>query len=651
MIPEVQWNPTPLSELPSWAGAKRVCIDLETCDPTLKTLGPGVRRGGYVCGIGFAIEDGPRHYLPIRHSGDNYDEAQVWRYVRDNAALLRGKVGGANFAYDLDYLWEAGVEFPQIEGYWDIQVNAPLLDDQHMSYSVDSIAEREGLPGKDRSVLDEALAAWGVGRHEMHKVPGRFAHQYVVQDLELPLLICRRQERKIHEDDVDGRNLSQVWALEHRLLPVLVKMRRRGVRVSEERLEAFEQLTLRDQRAAMDEIYRLTNVRLAMDDIDKKGPQVKVLNAIGVRTEDIPKTPGGANAAPQPKIDKAYLAALKHPVCDQLLKARKMSKLRSTFVDGIRRHLVKGRIHSTMNQLRMSKDDSGEDEDGARYGRISSTDPNMQQQPNPDKDPEYAKPWRQIYLPEEGMEWFANDYSQQEPRMLIHFAEVCRLPMAYEAAERFRNDPTTDNHTLFAQLIAGMPADWVPPKKKRSEAKITYLGLIYRMGGAKLARALGLPSTFKFIERLNKTIEIAGPEAQAILDSFHRGAPFVKALAELCEDAVRKKGFVRTLMGRCCRFPENPVEFRKDAKDTFLHLHKALNRVIQGSSADQTKLATCIADENGHFVQLQVHDELDGSCRDRKEAEEIGDIMRHCVKLRVPSKVDVECGSSWGGVE
>lgn len=645
MIPQCDWRPTPVSQLPSWEGAKRVSIDLETRDPELKTLGPGVRRGGYVCGIAFKIEDGPEHYLPIRHSEDNLPEEQVWAYMREQSERMRGLVLGANLPYDLDYLWENGVLFPNIAGYRDIQVNEPLIDDLQDSYSLENIAQRYGLPGKDLTLLKQACEGWGVHHTEMHKIPGRFAAQYALQDVRLPLIIARRQERKLEEKDEDGFDLLRVHDLECRLLPVLVRMRRRGVRVSLERLERFRQLTIVEQAKAIAFVKDQTGLSLGVDDVNRPAALVAPLGFIGVRKEDIPLTP----KTKQPSIDNDMLRKLKHPVADAILRARKVSKLRTTFVDGIMKHMVKGRIHSTFNQLRTNKsDDENDDGEGARYGRISSTDPNMQQQPNPDKDPEFGKAWRAIYLPEEGMEWFANDYRAQEPRQLVHFAEVCGCPKAAEVAERYRVDLSTDPHTLVAQLIAGAGPDWKPSKQERSEAKIIGLGLAYGMGGAKLARSLGLPTEWKFIERLGRTIEVAGPEAQSKLDQFHAGVPYVRDLAQKCQAAARSRGYIRTLMGRRCHFPEKPLEDQKGPNDKYDWLHKALNRLVQGSSADQTKLATVLVDGGGHFLQLQVHDELDGSCRDRGEGEAIGDLMRNCVKLRVPCLVDVEVGPSWG---
>lgn len=627
--PSCSWEPTPVSQLPSWAGAERVCVDLETRDPQLKKLGPGVRRDGKVAGIAFTIEDGPSHYLPIGHSEDNLDPAQVWAYIRDQMRAFRGWVVGSNFQYDLDYLWENKVEMPNIKGIRDIQVAEPLIDELQDEYNTDAIAARYGLPGKSETILRDAATAFGVDpKKGLYLLPGRYAAEYAMQDTRVPLQILRRQERRIEE-----AGLWKIFDLETKLLPVLVKMRRRGVRIDFDKLDEVEKWTIEQQHVALLKVKSETGISLALTDVTKPQALAKVLSHIGVECPTTPKTG-------QPSVSKELLASIKHPVGALLLRARKMDKLRNTFVSSVREHAVNGRIHTTFNQLRKSSDDEDEDDTGARYGRLSSTDPNLQQQPA--RDPEIGPFWRSIYVPDEGMLWAAMDYSQQEPRQVVHFAELCRLPVADVMGHKFRTDPKTDNHTEMARIIAGAGDDWKPDKTIRSHAKEIFLGLCYGMGGAKLCRKLGKPTEWVMSPRLGKMIEVAGPEGKAILEEFDRKVPYVRMLARLCEDKAKKEGVIKTLLGRHCHFP------KKD-DGTFDWTHKALNRLIQGSSADQTKLAVVMLDEAGWTPQLQIHDEIDDSVPTPEDAEKRADVMRHCVELKVPSKVDVEIGDSWGG--
>ena len=165
IVPPTTWQPTPVAQLPAWTDAKRVCVDVECRDDNLYTLGPGVRRGGYVCGIAFAIEDGPSFYLPVRHqAGGNLDEAHVWDYLRDQAASFTGEVVFNSAPYDLDYLWENKVEFKKAAWHRDVQVGEPLLDELQKTYNLDAICARRGLPGKDETVLQEHAQAWGLDR-------------------------------------------------------------------------------------------------------------------------------------------------------------------------------------------------------------------------------------------------------------------------------------------------------------------------------------------------------------------------------------------------------------------------------------------------------------------------------------------------------
>jgi len=626
--PECDWKPPKVSDLPSWDQAKRVSIDIETYDPLLKKLGPGVRRGGYIVGVSFAIEDGPSHYVPLRHyGGDNVaDPEHALQYFRDQAKLYKGILCGAGMQYDLDFLAEEKIIFRSVKWFRDCQIAEPLLDELQESYSLDAIATRRGIPGKDESLLRQAASDWGIDpKNDMWKLPARYVGGYAVQDAILPLQLLRRQEREIDEQD-----LWRVYDLESRVLPVLVKMRRRGIRIDFKKLEEVERWSEEQEALCLEKVYQDTGVRIAVGDVWKPEPLAKALTAIGI---EVPKTP----KTNQPSIDKNLFNTINHPVATALERARKVNKLRTTFANSVREHAVNGRIHCTFNQLRKTDDNTGMDQ-GARYGRLSCTDPNLQQQPSRD---DFAPMWRSIYVPDEGGLWASCDYSQQEPRMLVHFAVLAKCPGASMAADKYCNDPNADNHTMMARMIYGYGDDEEPSKKHRTNAKIIFLGLCYGMGGAKLARDLGLPTKW-ITNRQGKYIEVAGDEAQAILNQFNRQVPFVKKIAEMATGKAQRVGYIKTVAGRRCRFPKDEVTGKYD------WCHKALNRLIQGSSADQTKEAMVMLDEAGYKVQLQVHDEVDQTVESKQHAEGIANIMRNCMELVVPSKVDVDLGPSWG---
>ncbi len=629
--PNGDWRPPRLSNLPSWEGAKRVCVDVETRDPQLKELGPGVRRGGYIVGYSFAIEDGPAFYVPLRHAGgDNIeDPSQGLRYLRDQAKTFTGDLCGANLSYDLDFMAQVGIQFPLVHRFRDCQVAEPLLDELQDSYSLENIAKRRHLPGKDESLLREAALAWHIdAKREMWRLPARFIGAYGEQDVRLPLQLLRRQEREIEEQD-----LEEVYDLECRLLPVLVRMRRRGVRVDFDRLAKVEEWSERTETELLQEIYDQTNIRVAVGDVWKAAVLAPVLQKIGV---EVPTTATG-----QYSIDKDLFASIKHPVARAMERARKVNKIRTTFAKSVREHAIGDRIHCTFNQLRKTDDTTGED-NGARYGRVSCTDPNLQQQPSRATDTDdFCKIWRVIYVPDEGGLWAGADFSQQEPRWVVHFAEASGCQGATTAGDAYRTDPKTDNHTMMARIIWGEE----PDKKRRTQAKIIFLGIIYGMGGGKLSHQLGLPTKW-MRNRKGKLIEVAGPEAKSILDQVDRQAPFLRKLANLAEKKAKRVGFVKTILGRRCRFPVGKDP--KTGQRGYIWTNKALNRIIQGSSGDQTKMAMVVSDAAGHPLQLQVHDELCETVYERRQAEELADIMRGCLPARVPFRVDVETGLSWG---
>lgn len=664
--PECNWRPPSIADLPSWAGAKRIAIDAETRDPSIgNDLGSGSMRDGYTVGWAFAIDGGPKHYLPFRHEGgDNLPEEEVLRYLRANIKHFDGEFVGANLAYDVDYGYNDGFEWNRDAKFRDVQIADPLLYELHYSYSLKNIGKRHGIEAKDESLLVDAARSYGLDpKKGLWRLPGRFVGEYGEQDVASPLEILRAQEKLINE-----RGLQEIWDLESEVLPVLVRMRRRGVRIDFDKLAEIEAWTLQEEKEAIALVKHHTGWDIGVDNVWKPTALAPALEAIGMRLN---KTSTGA-----PQIDKNVLDS-DHPVPQAILKARKVNKLRTTFAASIHKYAVNGKIHCQFHQI--AREDEAGDQKGVRYGRLSATHPNLQQQPSPDRDPVIAGEWRKIFIPEPGAIWGCNDYSQQEPRWTTHFAAVMDLPKAREAARRYQNDPTTDNHEMMTRLIHGdaLVDKWIAEASKmfkvnRGYAKNIFLGLCYGEGGAKLCHDIGMPTRWAHIsgwgakrrveyydtkrEAMAARMEagtgyfkeMAGEEGQAILDNFDAEVPYVRRLADAASKRADANGFVKTVLGRHLHF-----EQRDDG--SYDYTHKALNRVIQGSSADQTKLALIQLDRAGYYLQLQVHDETDGSFGSVAEAKAAGDIMRDCILERcdpwVPFKVDTECGPSWGEIK
>jgi DNA polymerase I-like protein with 3'-5' exonuclease and polymerase domains len=342
-----------------------------------------------------------------------------------------------------------------------------------------------------------------------------------------------------------------------------------------------------------------------------------------------PKTEAGA-----PSFTKSFLEGCEHPIAKDIIEARELNKTYGTFLQPyIDLSSVDGRIHPHVNQLRS-------DEGGTVTGRLSMANPNLQQVP---ARHEVIGPLvRDLFLPEEGQLWASCDYSSQEPRLLIHYAALLNLPGSDRLCEAYRNDPRTDFHQMVADM-AGI---------KRKAAKTIGLGLMYGMGKKKLAQSLDM-----------------GPEeTDAVISLFHQNVPFLRSTV----DAVMRRienpssgGAIRTLLGRKCRFPlfepvawgvnkalpyeQALIEYGPRIKRAMTY--KGLNRLIQGSAADQTKMAMVQLHRAGFKILLQLHDEIVVSVNSREEAEEVGRIMRTAVELGVPSVVDVEVGNSWGSAK
>lgn len=653
--PPSAWAPTPVSQLPSWEGASRVSIDLETRDPDIGTLGPGVRRpGSYVVGVSIAISDGPSRYLPIRHAlGDNLPEEHVWAYLRDQARAFKGEIVGANFGYDLDWLWEKGLDFSGVKRFRDVTIAEPLLNELEFTYGLDDVLARHSLPGKDETHLRHAASRWGLDpKAELWKLPARHVGAYAEADARLPLALLRRQEREI-----DSQGLWQIWDLESDVLPVLVRMRRRGIRLDLDRLARVEEWTWEREKDALERVRKLTGVEFELHEATRTSsvweekPIERAMLAIGVT---LPRTAGRVSVnkntgEPELKTKAStkaeVLEAIDHEAARAIVRARRVNKLRTTFAASLRRHMTNGRIHCTLNQLRFQKDE--DDTGGAAYGRLSGSNPNLQQQPA--RDEELGPMFRGIYLPEEGRQWACLDYSSQEPRMTVHYAGVTGCAGADEMVARFVANPKTDLHQETADLCG------LIGKKGRKDAKTIFLGRSYGMGGAKMCRRLGLPllegeelerkrdevrRTWKHASRVDK-MDFPGPEGKALIDRFDASVPFLKELAKRARDVALVRGHVWTILRRKCRFPQ-----KRDG--TYDYAHKALNRIIQGSSADQTKKALVELERAGCFLQLQVHDEIDCSVEGEAEARRYARVMEEVVQLSVPSVVDVELGPSWG---
>ncbi len=593
---------------PDLSDAREVSIDLETRDPNLTTMGSGwPRKDGYVIGVAVAVE-GEAWYFPIRHeNGSNFDAKQTLRWLTDVCSVERDYIMH-NAMYDLGWLWAEGIE---VKGrVVDTMIVAALLDENRFSYALNALGRDYLNERKSEKDLREAAASFGVNaKSEMWKLPAHFVGAYAEQDAALTLKLWQHFKGMILKDDI-----ADIFDLELKVLKVVFAMRKKGVRVDLEKAEQLKHYLQSEEEKV------LASVGGQDIDIWAAASISKAFDAQGLR---YPKTPkSGA-----PSFTKNFLANHAHALPQAVVRARELNKARTTFIDTILKHQHNGRIHAEAHSLRS-------DDGGTVTGRFSYSNPNLQQVPA--RNAEIGPMIRGLFLPEDGEVWGAFDYSSQEPRLVVHYASLLKLQGAQDFADQYNVDANTDFHQMAADIV-GVP---------RKQAKDINLGLFYGMGKNKLAEQLGLEFE----------------DAKELFAEYHGKVPFVQQLADYVINRASNKGLIRTLLGRKCRFdkwePNAYGVFKPQSyQDAYAEhgpaikrafTYKALNRLIQGSAADQTKAAMVALYEEGITPLIQVHDELDISVGDPETGKKIQDIMETCVDMQIPSIVDAEFGPSWG---
>jgi DNA polymerase I-like protein with 3'-5' exonuclease and polymerase domains len=620
---EPDWNIP--SEYPDLTCYPQIAIDLETCDPHLTTMGPGwARNDGFIVGIAIAAGD-QAWYFPVRHqNGHNLDPKMTFKWLKKQLATPHIYKIMHNATYDAGWLRAEGVE---VQGrIIDTMIAAPLIDENRFSYSLNNLGRDYIDMRKDEKMLRAAAKDWGIDpKADMWRLPPSYVGAYAEQDAFMTLKLWDRLKTEISSQD-----LTHIFQLETSIIPLMVDMRWRGVRVNLDQAEIARKGLRTKVQELKDEIHRKTGV--AIEPWAAASVQ-QVFEALNLQ---YPKTEAGA-----PSFTKQYLNAHPHEVCQMIVRLREFDKADSTFIDSILRHEHKGRIHTEFHQLRS-------DDGGTVTGRFSSSSPNLQQIPA--RDPDIKKLIRGLFIPEEGQMWGSFDYSSQEPRLLVHFAasmpDHMRSPVVDTIVEEYHKGDV-DLHQMVAD-IAGI---------SRKQAKAVNLGIMYGMGVTKLAAQL----------------DISVEEAKRIMSEHKEKVPFVKQLAEVASKRAETQGQIRTVLGRLCRFhlwePTSfgynkplPLEEAKKEYGNINNLkrafsYKALNKLIQGSAADQTKKAMADCYAEGLIPLLTVHDELCFSVENEAQSARIKEIMETGVPLRIPSKVDDDIPAlrglpnNWGEVE
>ena len=607
-----EWIPP--HELPNIFDAKVIAFDLETYDPELKSTGPGwTTKNGHIIGIAVAVE-GWKGYYPIRHeNGFNWDRKRVLNWFKKLMQTDAIKVAH-NAIYDLGWLDAEGIE---VKGpIVDTMIMAPIINENKFSYALNAVGKDMLNEYKNENLLKQAAIEFGVDpKNEMYKLPAIFVGSYAEQDADLTLRLFQHMRPIIEKE-----SLTTVYKLEMELIPVIFNMIKKGVKVDVEKARRYKKTFKNTEKKILDGILEDTGIAV---DVWAAASVATVFDKLKIKYPRTEKTKA-------PSFTKDFLLHHSHPIAQQIQSAREYNKVQSTFIDTILKHGETGRIHASIHQMR-------DGEAGTVSGRLSYSNPNLQQLPARNK--EIKKQIRGLFLPEEKETWGSFDYSQQEPRIASHYAFKLGCEGAQTIVDEYQKNADADFHNIVSEI-----ADI-----ERDQAKTINLGLFYGMG----------------VNKLSNELQVKVEVAKEILSQYNNKVPFIKDLATRVSLYAKSEGYVSTLRGRKCRFelwePTTfgvfkalPLDQAKLKYGKHHHLqragtYKALNRLIQGSAADQTKQAMINLYNEGLTPLIQIHDELTLSFDGSEEIKnKIISTMENAIKLSVPSKVDCDLGKSWG---
>ena len=643
-------------------GIDTVAVDLETYDPNLKTKGSGALRGdGFVCGVAIATEK-ETVYFNISHSDIDMSldkKIKFWEAL-DEKLFQNEKITKVFHNAMYDVCWIRSITGKKMKGrIVDTMIAASVIDENRFQYSLDSLSKdflKERKGGYD---LQEKVLAWSKGTikdpmSNMHKLPASIVKDYAKQDVNLTLKLWKLFDKKIDEvlyikpEDNEKKTSRNIFELETELFPCLVDMKFKGVKIDVQKAKDFGQRLEKRKN----NLIKIIKARTGIDVQIWAASSLKNLLE-NQEITDYKKTPKSG----MPQLPGDYLRTHKNRFLRFVAKARECDKAKNTFVEGLLGFVHNGRIHADINQIR------GE-HGGTVTGRFSMSNPNLQQIPSKGY---IGKKMRELFIPETGSDWYSFDYSQQEPRIVVHYAIKLGMDGTDDLKEEFDKEDA-DFHQIVADM-ANIP---------RKQAKTINLGLFYGMGKIKLQKELNLDPK----------------KAKTLFDTYHFKVPFVKQLSQDLSQFAAEEGLLYTLGDRFCRFDKwesrdkewnsetnrfTEVKLhatKEDAMDAYkleqmekygkyidptcehfekhytrAFTYKALNRLIQGSAADMTKKAMVDLYKKGIVPHIQIHDELCVSIKDQETRTTVQETMEKAIELEINNKVDCEFGPNWGTIK
>ena len=591
-------------KISDWPTSGYVALDWEVRDPNLKKLGPGNhRRDGYICGAAIAFE-GHAEYYPIAHdTGDNWAGEEFIPQFVEWLSRFNGTLIAANAPFEMAWLQSWGTSYDRWE---DPLLAAKVLDNRHLTYGLDAVAQREGIEGKDESGLLKAAEQMGIKpkdiKANLWKLNSADVSAYAVQDAVLCLELMDRFRPRLWSEGLDD-----VFRMECDLMPVLHRLRTKGVNLDFSRLSSMEEWAVSYRGEWIDKLEEITGHRV--EKLLAPSQVIPALEAAGVTIPTVEKDGVTKKTTAKDKLER-----INHPAIDALFEARSADKILTTYLPAMRGCSVDGVLHGSFNGFGATK-----------TSRLSSSKPNLQNQPA--RNELIGERWRGIFVAPKGKRWAKLDFASQEPRIVSHFAEQylgeCFM------ADKFRDDPLTDPHQISADLLS----------MDRTLVKKISNGKAYGMGSGKMALDMGMEAE-EYLSWTGDWRLKAGPEAQAMIDLYDREFPFLKELIDYMRKEVERDEYVTTIGGHKLRFAR--------IHGKLMAPYKAVNYMVQGSASYQMKRGLLALDEAGFDTRLTVHDEADLLVDSLDEAIEAAYIMANVVKFRVPSVVEVLIGDDWG---
>ena len=595
---------------------RRLCFDIETYDPRLRELGPGVYRDdGYL--IGCAITDGNfSEYYSLR---DRDTDRGNYEYL---AELLGSRIpkAGFNVAYDIQWLKVSGIE---VNGrLYDAMIAEALLDEERRSYTLGPIAKDYGhmkmLPEIEQWLIDNNhKVTYDAFAQNLADAPDDLVRLYNISDAEISLKIMQTQLERIKLQGLD-----RVFRLESDLIRTGLLMRDVGVRIdTDKRDKNADQLTqlISGMYQETVEKYDL-DVILLTDAVENDGKIPGYFNYNSSQHVGTVLARQGHIPPMQVKDDSKYsvvqdwlkTVAEHSELAANIFTLRKADKLEKTFLrKALRENLTDdGLIHCQFHSTR-------EEWNGTRSGRYSSSKPNLQQVPSPSANIMAGRLCRECFIPyTPSHKWGKLDYSQLEYRVFAHYAVGDKSD---EIRERYNDDPNTDYHQYVVDMTG----------LRRRTAKVFNFSKLFGSGAKGLSDTMGV------------TVREVWP----IINQYDENIPYSKTTMDAFMEMAQRKCFTRTALGRRSRFNQDDVRF-----------HIALSRTIQGTAAEVIKEATRKAHQDGLFdiliPHMTVHDELDVSVPDTPEGAEAFRELHHTMEtalpLRVPLVVESEIMEHWG---